>query len=118
MDSDRIEGMGHQVKGAVKQALGKLIGDAKITTDGAAEQAGGNAQVAAAPNSGHVLGIDSDRIKGIAHQLEGAVKEGLGSLMDNSELRQAGIAEREAGRVQNAAGGVRDAAREATEEGK
>jgi len=113
MNNDRIEGIGHQIKGAAKHAFGKLIGDAKMSADGAAEQARGEAQTAAAPAGGQVMGIDIDRFKGVAHQLEGAVKEGVGSLIANPDLQEAGSAEREAGRVQNAVGSSRDSAREA-----
>jgi uncharacterized protein YjbJ (UPF0337 family) len=35
MDNDRIEGIGHQIKGTVKRAVGKMMGDAKMTADGA-----------------------------------------------------------------------------------
>jgi uncharacterized protein YjbJ (UPF0337 family) len=44
MDKDRIEGIGHQVKGAVKEGLGRIIGDAKLEADGTAERASGKAQ--------------------------------------------------------------------------
>ena len=118
MNSDRIEGLGNQVKGAVKRAFGELLGDAKLTGDGAAQAAIGDAQVAAAPGGGQVMGIDAGRIKGVAHQLEGALKEGIGSLTSDRDLRHAGTAEREAGKRENAAGGARDTAREAVETGK
>jgi uncharacterized protein YjbJ (UPF0337 family) len=118
MDSNRIEGMCHQVKGAVKRAFGKIIGDAEMIADGAAEKASGDAHVAAAPSGGQVMGIDADRIKGVAHQLDGAIKEGIGRVMSDPKLQQAGIAEREAGKAQNAVGGARDTAREAVEKGK
>lgn len=112
MDNERIGGIGHQVKGAVKRALGQMIGDAKLAADGTAEIASGEAQVAAAPTSGQVLGIDADRIKGVAHQMEGALKERVGGMIADPALQEAGVSEREAGRVQNAAGSARDAARE------
>jgi uncharacterized protein YjbJ (UPF0337 family) len=118
MNDDQIEGIGQQVKGAVKRAFGKMIGDAKMAADGAAEETSGEAQIEASPNSGQVMGIDADRIKGVAHQFEGAVKQGVGSLMADAALRQSGIAERKAGKVQNALGGARDTAREAMEKGK
>jgi uncharacterized protein YjbJ (UPF0337 family) len=118
MDNDRIEGIGHQVKGAVKRAIGKMIGDAKMIADGANEKASGDAQVAAAAIGGQVMGIDADRIKGVAHQIEGALKQGIGSVMADPGLQQAGSAEREAGKAQNAAGGARDSAREAEEKGQ
>jgi uncharacterized protein YjbJ (UPF0337 family) len=113
-----IEGIGHQVKGAVKRALGQVIGDAKTIADGANEKASGDAQVAAAKTSGQVMGIDSDRIIGVAHQLDGAVKQGIGSVIADPQLRQAGIAERKAGKVQNAAGSARDTARNGVEKGQ
>ena len=118
MDNERIEGTGHQVKLTFKRAVGKTIGDAKLSADGAAERTCGEAQSAAALTGRQFRGIDADGIKGIAHQLEGALKEGIGNAISNPGLRQAGIAEREAGRVQNAAGGARDMARDAVEKGE
>jgi uncharacterized protein YjbJ (UPF0337 family) len=44
MDKDRIEGMGHEAKGAVKEAFGKVTGDNKTEAEGTAEKAGGKVQ--------------------------------------------------------------------------
>ncbi len=44
MDKDRAEGIGHQIKGAVKEALGKVTGDHKVEAEGTAENAGGKVQ--------------------------------------------------------------------------
>jgi uncharacterized protein YjbJ (UPF0337 family) len=44
MDKDRIEGSTHQAKGAIKETVGKVTGDAKTETEGAAEKAAGKAQ--------------------------------------------------------------------------
>jgi uncharacterized protein YjbJ (UPF0337 family) len=44
MDTDRLAGIGHQLKGVVKESVGKFIGDAKLQADGAAERAAGKAQ--------------------------------------------------------------------------
>jgi len=44
MDKDRIEGVGKQAKGAVKEAFGKMTGDAKTQAEGAAEKAAGKVQ--------------------------------------------------------------------------
>lgn|GEM_PF-3176547 len=62
IDNEQIEGIGQQVRGAVKRAIGKMIGDAKMAADGAAEETSGEAQVAAAPSSWLLMGIDADRI--------------------------------------------------------
>jgi uncharacterized protein YjbJ (UPF0337 family) len=44
MDKDRIDGVAHQVKGTVKEAFGKLTGDAKTEAEGAAEKHAGKIQ--------------------------------------------------------------------------
>lgn len=46
MDKDRGAGIGHQVKGAVKEAAGKITGDGKLQAEGTVERAGGKAQEA------------------------------------------------------------------------
>jgi uncharacterized protein YjbJ (UPF0337 family) len=47
MDKDRIAGAASQAKGAVKQAAGKVTGDAKLQAEGAADKAKGQVQSAA-----------------------------------------------------------------------
>jgi uncharacterized protein YjbJ (UPF0337 family) len=44
MDKDRVEGVGHQIKGSVKEAVGKVTGDKKTQAEGVAEKAAGKAQ--------------------------------------------------------------------------
>ena len=44
MDKDRIEGSAQQAKGAVKEIIGKVTGDAKLQADGKAEKAAGKIQ--------------------------------------------------------------------------
>ncbi len=44
MDKDRINGAANQAKGAVKEAVGKVTGDAKLQTEGAADKAKGKVQ--------------------------------------------------------------------------
>ena len=44
LDKDRIEGAGKQVKGAVKDAAGKLVGDRKLQAEGKADKAVGKVQ--------------------------------------------------------------------------
>jgi len=44
MDTDRAEGIGHQIKGGVKEGFGKLTGDTKTEAEGKAEKAGGKVQ--------------------------------------------------------------------------
>jgi len=44
MDKDRSAGIGHQVKGSVKEAAGKVTGDAKLEASGKAEKTAGKVQ--------------------------------------------------------------------------
>jgi uncharacterized protein YjbJ (UPF0337 family) len=42
MDRDRIEGAGDKAKGSIKEAAGKLTGDAKLQAEGRADKAAGS----------------------------------------------------------------------------
>jgi len=44
MDKDRIAGIGHEVKGSIKEGVGKLTGDAKTQVEGATEKHAGKVQ--------------------------------------------------------------------------
>jgi uncharacterized protein YjbJ (UPF0337 family) len=44
MDKDRIDGTAKQAKGAIKEAVGKVVGDAKLQADGKADQVEGKVQ--------------------------------------------------------------------------
>lgn len=44
MDNDRLSGAAKQAKGAVKEGLGKLTGDAKLQAEGKTDKAAGKVQ--------------------------------------------------------------------------
>jgi uncharacterized protein YjbJ (UPF0337 family) len=44
MDKDRIDGAAKQVKGSIKEAVGKVTGDKKTQAEGVAEKAAGKVQ--------------------------------------------------------------------------
>jgi uncharacterized protein YjbJ (UPF0337 family) len=44
MDKDRIKGAAKQVKGSLKEAIGKITGDTKSQAEGAVEKAAGRTQ--------------------------------------------------------------------------
>jgi len=44
MDKDRIAGAAKELKGSVKEAVGKAVGDAKLQSDGKAEKSAGKVQ--------------------------------------------------------------------------
>jgi len=44
MDKDRVEGAGKQVKGAIKEGVGKMTGDTKTQAEGKADKVEGKVQ--------------------------------------------------------------------------
>src|SRR5271166_2714726 len=44
MDKDRIAGAAEEIKGSVKEAIGKAVGDAKLQSDGKADKVEGKLQ--------------------------------------------------------------------------
>jgi uncharacterized protein YjbJ (UPF0337 family) len=47
MDKDRVTGIAHKVKGAVKEVAGKITGDTKLEAEGKTEKSAGKVQNAA-----------------------------------------------------------------------
>lgn len=60
MNTDRIEGVAKQVKGSVKEAAGKLTGDAKLQAEGKADKVEGKVQ--------NAVGGAKDAIKDAANR--------------------------------------------------
>ena len=60
MDEDRTAGSVKQIKGSIKEAVGKVVGDTKLQSEGKADQAEGKVQNA---------------VGGIKDTLRDAVKE-------------------------------------------
>jgi len=56
MDKNRVVGSAKQVKGAVKQAVGKAVGDTKLETEGKADKIKGKVQ--------NAIGGVKDTLKG------------------------------------------------------
>jgi uncharacterized protein YjbJ (UPF0337 family) len=44
MDKDRIAGTAKEIKGSVKETIGKAVGDAKLQSDGKADKVEGKVQ--------------------------------------------------------------------------
>jgi uncharacterized protein YjbJ (UPF0337 family) len=56
MDKDRVAGSAKQIKGTVKQVVGKAVGDAKLESEGKADKIEGKVQ--------NVIGGIKDTLKG------------------------------------------------------
>jgi len=59
MDKDRIEGSAKEIKGKTKEVAGKMLGDAKLESEGKADQAAGKIQ--------NAVGGVKDTLKGSNH---------------------------------------------------
>lgn len=44
MDDDRVKGAAQNVKGKIKEGLGKAVGDSKLESEGKADRAAGKVQ--------------------------------------------------------------------------
>lgn len=55
MDKNRIVGSGKQIKGSIKETVGKVVGDAKLQVDGKADKAKGKVQ--------NMIGTINDSLK-------------------------------------------------------
>jgi uncharacterized protein YjbJ (UPF0337 family) len=56
--------------------------------------------------------MNKDRIKGMADQAKGAVKETVGKALGDTKLKIDGKADKLKGKVENAIGGAKDALRD------
>jgi uncharacterized protein YjbJ (UPF0337 family) len=57
--------------------------------------------------------MDKDRIKGMADQAKGAVKDAAGKVTGDSKLQAEGKADKLKGKIENAVGGAKDTVRDA-----
>ena len=60
--------------------------------------------------------MDKDRIKGMADQAKGAVKDAAGKVTGDTKLQAEGKMDKLKGKVESAVGGAHDAAREASKD--
>ncbi len=60
MDKNRIKGVGKQVSGSIKEAVGKITGDTKTEAEGAAQKTAGKAQNAVGGAKDKVRDASSD----------------------------------------------------------
>jgi len=76
-----------ELKGNLKEGVGKLTGDDELEAKGSAE---------------HDAAKASREVKGAAHQVKGAIQEGLGKLTGDEETRARGAADRLKGDAERA----------------
>jgi uncharacterized protein YjbJ (UPF0337 family) len=56
--------------------------------------------------------MDKDRVKGMAQQHKGAVKEGAGKILGDEKMKAEGKMDKAEGKVRNAVGSAKDAIRD------
>ena len=57
----------------------------------------------------------SDKVKGLANEAVGNIKQGVGKVTDNDKLRAEGVIQEKKGEAQQAVGKTTDAVKKATE---
>ena len=57
----------------------------------------------------------SDKVKGLANEAVGNIKQGVGEVTDNDKLRAEGVIQEKKGEAQQAVGKTKDAVKKATE---
>ena len=62
MDKDRTTGVGHQIKGSLKEGVGKLTGNERMQAEGRAEKLGGKVEEG--------VGKGKDAIRDVADSLK------------------------------------------------
>lgn len=60
MDKNKVEDVGQEVSGSIKEAIGKITGDTKTQAEGAAEKAAGTAQETAGTTKDTIHKIAED----------------------------------------------------------
>lgn len=63
MDKDRVKGAAQKIKGSIERAVGKLVGNKKLETDGKIDEAAGNVRKAVAEAKDVVRDVAKDRTK-------------------------------------------------------
>jgi uncharacterized protein YjbJ (UPF0337 family) len=58
--------------------------------------------------------MDKERIKGMADQAKGSMKEAAGKVMGDKKLKTEGELDRAEGKVRNAVGGIKDEVRDSS----
>ncbi|AZF28244.1 CsbD family protein [Pseudomonas sp. R2-60-08W] len=61
------------------------------------------------------MGSTSDKVKGVANEAVGNVKQGVGKATDNDKMQVEGVIQEKKGEAQQAVGKTKDAVKKATE---
>ena len=77
----------HEIKGDVKEGVGKVTGNEQLEAEGRAE---------------HDTAHAARQVKGMGNQVKGRVEEGVGRVTGDEETEARGVADRLKGDVQRA----------------
>jgi uncharacterized protein YjbJ (UPF0337 family) len=87
----QVKGAGQEVKGTVKEAAGRAVGNPRLQVEGNLEKNLGKVRQAAAQSL--------EAVKGSLQEAKGALKRGMGEALGNAGLAGKGEAERVSGKV-------------------
>jgi uncharacterized protein YjbJ (UPF0337 family) len=95
MSNERLKGKAEEIKGNVKQGVGRLIGDEQLEAQGQVDELEGQGRQEAAKAA--------EQLKGAGEQVKGAVKGAVGDLVDDPKLQAEGDAEQLKGQARQKA---------------
>ena len=79
-----MAGSGDELKGGLKQGLGKLTGDDALEAEGAAQKTGGRA---------------ARKVSGTVDEGKGSVKDTAGDVLDSPSLKGEGVVDKVKGKL-------------------
>jgi uncharacterized protein YjbJ (UPF0337 family) len=82
-----MSGHGNEIKGGLKEAAGKLVGDEGLEAEGEAQKTAGRTE---------------RKVEGAFDEAKGAVKKGVGKLIDSPTLQAEGEVDKAKGEVKGA----------------
>jgi uncharacterized protein YjbJ (UPF0337 family) len=80
-----MAGVGDELKGNLKEGLGKLTGDKALEAEGDAQKEMGQAE---------------RKVSGAANEAKGSVKSGAGDVLDSPTLKGEGMVDKAKGKLQ------------------
>ncbi|KAI9009876.1 hypothetical protein BC832DRAFT_529696 [Gaertneriomyces semiglobifer] len=90
----RTHGNMEATKGAMKEGVGKMVGNQSMRMEGASQRAAGNAEVEAVKQG--------NRVEGGMDSMGGAIKKNVGSALGNERMQASGATTQAKGDMQRA----------------
>src|SRR3712207_2303905 len=94
-NEERMKGKGEELKGNLKQGIGRMTDDEQMEAEGRADELRGE--------GGQEAAKASERMRGAGEELKGKVKGAAGDLLDDEQMHAEGHAEELKGKARQRA---------------